>query len=111
MATFKRGRDRTAVEAFPGIVRRTMAHDDDLMLCHFVMKKGAEVPLHNHVAVQNGFVVSGRVQFLDENGETFAAEAGDGYLFASLETHGTRVLEDAVVIECFCPSRPEYAEE
>lgn len=80
------------------------------MLCHFVMKEGAEIPLHNHDAVQNGYVISGRVQFRDEGGDAFIAEAGSGYAFGANEKHGALVLEDSEVIECFAPMRPEYAD-
>ncbi len=42
-----------------GIARRTLAFNDEAMLCHFNMGKGATIPLHNHRASQVGYVVSG----------------------------------------------------
>ena len=99
-----------AVEGPPGIHRTTLAYNPDTMLCHFTMKRGAEIPLHHHDAVQNGFVISGRVQFLNESGNDFVAEPGSGYVFGPNEPHGAVVLEDAEVIECFAPMRLEYAD-
>ena len=98
------------IENPPGIFRTTLAFDQQTMMCHFTMKKGARIPLHNHEAVQNGYVIQGRIQFTkDQDGETFIAEPGSSYLFASNQFHGAEVLEDAEAIECFSPMRPEYA--
>ena len=99
-----------AVENPPGIFRTSMCYDDGLMLCHFHMKKGASVPLHNHEAVQSGYVIKGKLRFLQEGGKDFIAKEGTGYLFRSMESHGAEVLEEAEIIECFSPMRPEYAD-
>ena len=37
-----------AIENPPGIVRRTLAYNDQAMLCHFELKKGTSIPLHDH---------------------------------------------------------------
>ena len=99
-----------AVENPPGIHRTTMAFNKETMLCHFTMTKGAEIPLHHHPAVQNGYIIKGKVEFRTADGGSFIAETGSGYAFASEEEHGAKVLEDSEVIECFAPMRPEYAD-
>ena len=33
---------------------------------------------------------------------------GDSYVYDSMEFHGSKVLEDTELIECFTPIRPEY---
>lgn len=102
-------REKTqTVENPPGVYRTTMAYNRDLMLCHFILKPGAIIPLHNHEAAQNGYVLRGKIKFKREDGTSFVAEAGTGYAFASLQTHGAEVLEESEVIECFAPMRPEY---
>ena len=85
-----------------------MSYNAEAMLCHFVMKKGAKVPPHNHVAVQVGYVISGNVRFTFANGETAVMRPGCSYAFDSMETHSAEVLEEAEVIEVFSPMRPEY---
>ena len=100
----------TTVEDPPRIFRTAMSYNEQTMLCHFNMKQGAEIPLHSHEAVQNGFVVSGRIKFKKKDGSSFVATAGCGYVFESNEDHGADVLEDSEVIECFAPMRPEYAD-
>ena len=100
--------DREAVENPPGITRTTLAYNDQTMLCHFKMIKGARIPLHHHPAVQNGYVIKGKLRFLAKDGPGFIASKGCGYAFGPNEPHGAEVLSDAEVIECFAPKRPEY---
>ena len=94
----------------PGIVRTTMSYNEQSMVCHFLMKRGARIPLHNHEAVQHGFVTRGRVRFLQKGGPGFEVPAGSSYVFGPWEEHGAEVLEDSEVIEFFTPMRPEYAD-
>lgn len=93
----------------PGVTRKTLAYNDEAMLCHFELKKGAQIPLHNHRASQIGYVVSGHARFLAENPEDeFEASAGDSYVLNPYVKHGTLALEDTVCVEVFTPSRDEY---
>ncbi|HUV07288.1 MAG TPA: cupin domain-containing protein [Spirochaetia bacterium] len=99
------------VENPPGIFRTTLAYNGETMLCHFRMKEGSSIPLHNHPAVQNGFVIRGKLRFIKKDKAGFIAETGSGYVFASNEPHGAEVLEYSEVIECFAPVRPEYIDD
>jgi quercetin dioxygenase-like cupin family protein len=100
--------DTEQVESPEGVVRTTIAYNDQMMLCHFTLKQGSQIPLHRHVAVQNGYLVSGRIRMIWETGREFVAGPGDGWCFASNEGHRAEILEDSEAIECFAPSRPEY---
>lgn len=93
----------------PGIDRVTMSYNEQNMLCYFFLKKGAKLELHSHEAVQNGFVIKGRILFFKEDGSSVEVKSGDGYIFDSHEPHGSEVLEDSEFVECFSPMRPEYA--
>ncbi len=84
-----------AVEMFPGFFRTTLTYNDELMLCHFSLNKGAEIPLHNHDAVQNGYLIRGKVELLSKDGTTLVIEAGTSYVFDSNEVHGAVALEDS----------------
>lgn len=97
-----------SVEMFPGAFRTTLTYNDTLMLCHFFLKKGAVIPLHKHVPVQNGYLVSGKVQLDSEDGSKLVIEPGASYVFDSNEVHGATALEDSVYVETFYPVRPEY---
>ncbi|MFX0076403.1 MAG: cupin domain-containing protein [Candidatus Hermodarchaeota archaeon] len=95
------------IEALPGIYRKTLIYDDNLMLCHFILEKRSEVPLHSHKECQIGYIIKGKLHFFTEN-EEFIAEEGDSYVFNSNEKHGANVLEDSEVIDVFSPSRDDY---
>jgi quercetin dioxygenase-like cupin family protein len=104
--------DRKSVEAkevLPGIYRQTLTWNEEAMTCHFLLSKGAAIPLHKHPAVQSGYVLRGRVRFQrGDAGETFIAEAGTSYVFDGEEEHAVEVLEETEIIEFFTPMRPEY---
>jgi transaldolase len=98
------------VEIRPGVTRVTLSYNADSMLCHFSIRRGTGLPLHRHRAVQNGFVLKGRARFYREDGSSFVVGPGDGYIFDSQEAHGSEMLEDVELIECFSPMRPEYSD-
>ena len=108
--TADRSTSRT-VEKVPGIMRTTLAYNEQVMLCHFMLERGAAIPLHDHPAVQAGYVISGRLKLSKDDGTSFVAESGSAYAFEPSEVHGAEALEDAEIIECFSPMRPEYADE
>lgn len=92
-----------------GVTRRTLSYNDEAMLCHFQLKKGAQIPLHNHRATQIGYIVSGKARFLAEDPESeFEGGPGDSYVFDAFVKHGTVALEDTEYIEVFAPPRDEY---
>lgn len=93
------------------MLRRTLVHNCEVMLCHFELKRGVLIPLHRHAPAQIGYVISGCVRFTtsDRNPDGFEVGPGDSYVFDPDEQHGAKILEDAVFIEGFSPARPEYA--
>jgi quercetin dioxygenase-like cupin family protein len=107
---FARMDEQPARENPEGIFRTTLAYNGGLMLCRFFMKKGAKVPIHDHPAAQIGYVIKGKVRFHRGGDDDFTAHAGCSYVFDGGEPHGADVLEEAEVIECFSPMRPEYTD-
>jgi unsaturated pyranuronate lyase len=103
-----RGTDEPTIEFRTGVFRTTLAYDKDTMLCRFQMPKGASIDLHDHEAVQNGFIISGRLKFFLEDGRSLVVGPGDGYVFSSREKHGSEALEDVDFLEYFTPRRDEY---
>ncbi len=57
------------------------------MLCHFFLKKGAKIPLHQHEAAQNGYLISGKMQMLWQTGKEFVpGQVMDGVLIQTNRT-------------------------
>ena len=99
-----------AVEKPAGVFRTTLSFHEQSMLCHFKLTRGSVIPLHNHGAVQHGYVLRGKIRFLLHEGESFEAIEGSSYVFDPWEHHGAEVLEDSEVLEFFTPMRPEYVD-
>ena len=96
-----------SIDVLPGIYRKTLIYNNNMMLCHFILEENSEVPLHSHKEHQIGYVIKGKLQFFTEN-EKFMAEEGDSYVFESNEKHGAKILEDSEVLDVFSPSREDY---
>jgi len=96
-----------SIETLPGIFRKTLIYNENMMLCHFLLEENSNVPLHSHKEHQIGYVIRGKLHFITEN-EEFIAEEGDSYVFESNEKHGAKILEDSEVIDVFSPSREDY---
>jgi mannose-6-phosphate isomerase-like protein (cupin superfamily) len=99
--------DIPKVEMFPGFWRQTLVHSDGLMLCLFTWRKGASLPGHSHPHEQAGFVVKGTVELTIE-GQAFVTSAGCSYFVPSNQVHSATALDDALVVDAFCPARSEY---
>jgi quercetin dioxygenase-like cupin family protein len=97
------------IEGPEGVTRTTLSYDDETMLCHFSLKKGAEIPLHNHRAAETGYILKGKAKFVGEAPEAeFHVEAGESYVFSAFVKHGGIALEDTEFVEVFVPPRDEY---
>jgi quercetin dioxygenase-like cupin family protein len=92
----------------PGIDRITLTYDADNMMCYFYLAKGSKLEMHHHVQSQNGIVMKGHINFLKGDGEVLELKQGDAYYFASMDPHGSVILEDTELLECFTPSRDDY---
>ena len=98
---------KTEIKMIDGIYRTTLAYNDQLMLVHFRLEKGAELPKHSHSHVQAGYVISGKLEFC-EGDSTYILETGDSYICPANTPHGAKIIEDAIVIDSFVPRREDY---
>lgn len=94
----------------PGLLG-TFAHGAGLTLAHWSFDKDALLAAHSHHHEQISYVISGKVRFELERGETRILEAGDFAVFAPNEVHGGTALENAVVIDAFSPAREDFKAE
>jgi quercetin dioxygenase-like cupin family protein len=93
-------------EVLPGI-RVGSVFLGNLMLTHFTMETGSDVPPHSHPHEQISFVVSGVLDFTLA-GETRRVGSGAGCAIPSGVVHSVNVVEEAVVIDCWHPIREDY---
>ncbi len=99
--------DAVPVEVLPGLVRRTLADGESVMICEFTFEAGVEVPNHTHPHEQVGYVVAGRIR-LTIAGESHELGPGDSYHAPSNVPHGAFTLAPTVVVDAFSPPREDY---
>jgi len=104
---FFRYADAHPVDVMPGLVRRTLAEGEKVMICEFILDEGAEIPIHSHPQEQVGYVVSGKLK-IRVGEETALLAAGDCYYAPAGIPHGAQILEKARVVDSFCPPRDDY---
>ncbi len=95
------------VQMFPGVVRRTLAAGDRLMLIEVTLDEDAVVPVHTHPHEQTGYLISGRLRF-DIAGESRDLSPGDCWLVPGGAPHEVVALEPCLVVDIFSPPREEY---
>ncbi len=100
-------RDAKPVQALPGLIRRTLATSDKLMICEFTFDANVEVPIHTHPHEQVGYVVEGRV-IMNIDGVKTELTKGDSYCAPSNLPHGALTLAPTVIVDTFTPPREDY---
>ncbi len=77
------------------------------MLARLVLKKGAHVPLHNHMNEQISHVVEGKLEFLLE-GKSVTVRAGEVLCIPPHVPHAVNAMEDSVALDIFNPPRQDW---
>lgn len=95
------------VEQVKGAHRRTLVDGENMMIIEWTMEPGTEVPLHEHMHEQSGYIISGEMVF-QCRGESHRLTPGMGYLVTGHEPHGAYFHEPTVVVDIFSPPREDY---
>jgi quercetin dioxygenase-like cupin family protein len=91
----------------PGLERRVLAHNENMMLVEHHMQIGWAGSRHSHPHDQLVYVVSGRLRFSCAD-QTFEAGAGDSFILRGNVEHQAWALEPSVVLDVFTPYREDY---
>ena len=104
------GGEANAVPCEPGVTRKILAHDKELMMCEISFQKGARGNSHKHPHLQITYVAAGSFEFtLGE--ETKTVKKGDGILIPRDTMHGVLALEDGQLVDIFNPAREDFLRE
>ena len=101
------GIDIEARACEPGVTRKVLAWDGELMMCEIRFVKGARGSLHAHPHRQVTYVLEGSLLFTLD-GETRRVSRGDSILIRPDLLHGAEALEDAALIDVFSPCREDF---
>jgi quercetin dioxygenase-like cupin family protein len=91
----------------PGMRRKIMAYDENLMLVRVEFEKGAIGTLHSHPHSQISNVESGIFE-VEIAGEKKILSAGDAFYAPPHSLHGAVCLEKGVLIDVFSPMREDF---
>jgi quercetin dioxygenase-like cupin family protein len=91
----------------PGLLRRILAHNENMMLVEHRMERTWVGARHSHPHDQMVYVLEGRLMFQCGDDE-FEAGAGDSFVVRGGVEHCARALEPAVVLDVFTPCRRDY---
>lgn len=104
---FYKSNDTGFKEMLAGIRMKTLVHGDKTLLTEFRLAEGKELPRHDHLYEQTGYLVKGRIR-IHIGPESFEAEPGDSWTIPGNVEHGADCLENSVVVEVFSPVREDY---
>lgn len=90
-----------------GIRIKTIVYGKDSLMSEFLLRKGSQLPEHEHVHEQTGYLVSGEMR-LFIGGSSREVLSGDSWSIPSSVKHRADVIEDSVAIEVFAPLREDY---
>ncbi len=90
-----------------GINRRVLVSSEHLMLVHFELEEGAEIPMHEHPHEQAGFLLKGRIKVTSGEKE-YLLEEGQSYLITPNKKHEVLALEYSQVLDVFLPPRKDF---
>ena len=102
--------DTKALDAFPGVTRRTLVSGDQLTMVRIEIGRDHTVPEHTHPHEQAGTVIVGRVS-VRIGDVTSVADEGDTYLIPGGLPQEVTALEPTTLLECFSPVREEFAHD
>jgi quercetin dioxygenase-like cupin family protein len=94
-------------DAAPGIRRKVLCHDDEIMLVRFAFEASAVGAMHSHPHRQCSVIESG-VFDVTIAGETQRLTTGDSYLVAPNLMHGAVAVEAGVIVDAFSPLRSDF---
>lgn len=91
----------------PGVKRRILTWNDQLMIVEVAFEKGAVGSLHKHPHIQASYVAEGSFD-VTISGVTERLTKGQSFIAPSNELHGVAALEPSVLIDAFTPMRTDF---
>lgn len=99
--------DSSWVNIGPGLHRKIMGYDGQIMMVKFRFDEGAVGNPHTHYHSQTAYVVSGKFE-VTIGEETKILSSGDGYYVSPNVLHGAKCIEAGIVVDVFSPIRNDF---
>lgn len=91
----------------PGMKRKFMGYNDEIMMVQVHFDKGGIGARHKHRHSQTTYVVNGKFEVTIGN-ETKILSGGDGFYIPPEIEHGALCLEEGMLIDVFSPIREDF---
>jgi len=91
----------------PGMKRKFMGFDDEIMMVKVHFDKGGIGARHEHKHSQTTYVVSGKFE-VTVGDKTEILNGGDGFYIPPHIEHGALCLEEGILIDVFSPVREDF---
>jgi quercetin dioxygenase-like cupin family protein len=91
----------------PGVRRKILAYDQNVMLVKVAFQKDAVGSLHSHPHIQVSYVASGNFE-VEIGGAKQVLKTGDVFYVPSGAVHGVVCLDEGVLIDVFNPFREDF---
>ena len=95
------------IDMVSGVRRRTLVSGTAMMQMLVEFAAGSVLPEHRHPHEQVTHVLSGRLRFMLDGGETRDVGAGESIYLASDVPHAAEALEPTLVLDTFSPPRED----
>lgn len=106
MQNFITIKEQKSHEIIPGFKARFI-HTEKMTISFWKIKKGSELPEHNHPHEQVSQVLAGIFQ-LTVNGNTMEMKSGQAAVIPSNAIHSGIAISDCEVMDIFAPAREDY---
>lgn len=91
----------------PGVKRRILTYNDQLMVVEVAFEEGAVGSLHQHPHIQASYVAEGSFE-VTISGKSEILTRGQSFIVPTNEWHGCKALEPGKLIDSFTPMRAEF---
>ena len=91
----------------PGLTRKIMGFNNQIMMVEVTFAKGAIGYKHEHFHSQTTYVVSGVFE-VTVGEKTQVLKAGDGFFIEPNLIHGAVCLEEGILLDVFSPVREDF---
>ena len=105
---FTENKDVPAKNLGGGVKRKVLSYSENLMTVELTFEKGSEGAKHSHPHEQIGYIISGKLIYLEDGCEDKILSTGDTYYVAPNKVHGIKVLEDTKLLDVFTPMRKDF---
>lgn len=94
-------------EIAPGVTRKIMGYQSDLMLIRVEFKGNTSFPLHEHPHQQITHIIEGMFK-ATVNGKSETLGPGDSYVVPENVLHAVESLGSGILIDVFSPRRDDF---